>query len=53
MTIRITDRTTGETYEAHCVEDCRDNTDAILYRMAEAYNQRIDIKYAVAEIVEG
>ena len=53
MTIRITDRTTGETYDAKSVEDCRDLPDAIIYRMAEAYNKPIDIKYAVAEIVGG
>ena len=52
MTIRITDRTTGESYEAHSVNDCHDWTDSIGYREVEAYSKTVVILNTVYERVE-
>jgi hypothetical protein len=51
MTIKITDRTTGESYEAKTVKDCRDWADSIGYRQAEAYGKTVIILDTVYEIV--
>jgi hypothetical protein len=54
MTIKITDRTTGETYEAKTVEGCRDDwTHRILFRKAEADGRTAESKYVIAEVVGG
>jgi hypothetical protein len=41
MTILITDRTTGETHEAHSVDDCHDFGDILGFRFAEAYGREV------------
>jgi len=53
MTILITDRYYGDSYEAHSVDDCRDETDANMYRLVEAYRQTEVAGFTVYERVEG
>jgi hypothetical protein len=52
MTIRITDKTTGDSYLANCVEDCTTFADKVFYQIVEAYGQSEYTTWAAYEIVE-
>lgn len=53
MTICITDRTTGESYDAESPKDCRDIIDAIGFCFAEAYGQTHVFGNTVYELIGG
>jgi hypothetical protein len=52
MTIKITDRTTGESYEPKSVDECRDWADKVGFRFVEAYGKMIVFGETVYELLE-
>lgn len=51
MTIKITDRTTGESYYATSVKDCEEWADKVGFRFVEAYGETLVLGNTVYELI--